>query len=162
MNLKKCTDCGQDYSLRAPACIHCGAPNDDMQSVATKSESSSFLGWIGAAICVAIGFYSVNPSGFIDIIRFFKPDVNVIAESDIRSCSSNGAQAQMRSAFDQSQYALANSLKVISIETQKVATEDGSALSCHSQLMLNNSEKVNFIFNFTQKDDQYLITGRPL
>lgn len=162
MSLKKCTDCGQDYSERAPACIHCGAPNDAIQPTETKSESSSFLGWIGAAICVAIGFYSVNPSGFIDIIRIFKPDVNVVTESDVRSCTSNGAQTQMKSAFNQSQYALANNLKVITLETQQVATEEGSELSCHSELMLNNSEKVSFIFNFTQKDDQYLIMGRPL
>ena len=29
MSLKKCDDCGQNYSENAEKCIHCGAPNND-------------------------------------------------------------------------------------------------------------------------------------
>ena len=160
MTLKKCVDCHQDYSLRAVACIHCGAPNDDLVSP-TKAEGGSFFGWVGAAVCVAIGFFSVNPSGLTDLVRFFKPDLILLAESDIHSCDSNGVQASMTSAFNESQYALSSNLKVVSIESKKIVTDQGNVLTCQSKIRLNNSETVRYIFNFSQENDQYLIEGRP-
>ncbi|ANF82634.1 hypothetical protein A3K93_10810 [Acinetobacter sp. NCu2D-2] len=163
MNLKNCQDCGKQYSLRAPTCIHCGAPNDDLSQVnqAEKdSDDNSIWGWIGSIVFGVVVFLAMAPDVRVHVLRMLNPNSDVVTENEMRSCDSTGAYNQMKSAFDQSQYALSLNLKAITVQTKQLDTESGSTMTCQAEIMLNNSEKIRYVFNFIQQNDQYLIQGR--
>lgn len=166
MSLQQCPDCQKEYSLRAPSCIHCGAPNEHFQAVVQpapvqQDNDNSVWSWIGCIVfCLGV-FFAMAPDALTDILRNFKPDIGIVTETDMRSCDSKGAQNEMKSTFDQSQYAMTLNLKAVTIQSTDLELESGSVLTCQTEIMLNNSEKVHYIFNFTKQGDQYLISGRP-
>ncbi|WP_407304761.1 hypothetical protein [Acinetobacter sp.] len=166
MSLQQCPDCLKEYSLRAPSCIHCGAPNEHFQAVAQpvaaeKDDDNSVLGWI-LAIIVGVGtVLAMVPDLRVEVLRMFDPNTDVVTENEMRSCDSKGAKNQMKSAFDQSQYAMTLNLKAVTVQSTTLETESGNVLTCQAEMMLNNSETVHYIFNFTEQGDQYLISGRP-
>lgn len=52
-------------------------------------------------------------------------------------------------------------LKVVTVQSTILEIESGSTLTCQTEMMLNNSETVDYIFNFIEQDNKYLISGRP-
>lgn len=155
MSLKNCEDCGQDYSKKAEKCIHCGAPNQDQES---DSSWGSFI------IFAVIGWLLY--ANFGGISHFFKEllnaaNVGVISEYDLKDCNNDRIKTSMKQSFDESPYAQTYHLKAIMIETTQKKVDQGYLLSCNAKMTLNNNEVVNYTFNFSKQDDQYLIEGMP-
>ena len=61
--------------------------------------------------------------------------------------------------FDESSYAQTYHLKAVIIETKQKKARQGYLLRCKANITLNNSETLSFTFNFSKKNDQYLIEG---
>lgn len=167
MNLKQCSDCHKEYSVRAQTCIHCGAPNEDFVSTTNqaeekKKEGTSAWVWVAVVIAFFVSLFATSPSTLSSFIHFFKPDQGLVADSDMKSCNSTGVKNEMKRTFDQSQYAITYNLKAIDIKTTDLGSENGEALRCQSEILLNNSESIHYVFSFKKQDDQYLITGQPL
>lgn len=163
MNLKNCRDCGKQYSVRAPSCIHCGAPNDDFQHevVEEQQTQSSFGSWILSAVIFVVVLLAMVPDFRAKAMRMIDPDAKIITENDMRDCNAEGTLNMMRMAFDGSQYAMSLNLKAISIQAYSTRTKSGSVLTCDATLSLNNGQDEHFIFNFTKKNDDYLVLGEP-
>lgn len=164
MSLKQCPDCHKEYSFRAANCIHCGAPNEHFQApeqtvVVAKDDENSVWSWIVGAVIIAAIVLAMVPDLRVYVLRMINPNTDVVTENEMRSCDSTGAYNQMKSAFDQSQYALSLNLKAVDIKTMSLDTAAGSTMTCQADIMLNNGEDIRYVFNFTEQGDQYLISG---
>ena len=155
MSLKKCDDCGQNYSENAEKCIHCGAPNND-------GELGNFLGSL--IVFAVIGWFiyanSASLGTFIkELLNAF--NVGAIAESNFQDCDNDRIKTSMKQAFDESPSAQSYHLKAVIIETKQKKTSNGYVLSCNAKITLNNNEVVAYTFNFSKQNNQYLIEGVP-
>ncbi|ENU33775.1 hypothetical protein N5I80_07705 [Acinetobacter junii] len=85
----------------------------------------------------------------------------ILSEYDLKDCQNDRIKTSMKQSFDESSYAQTYHLKAVIIETKQKKARQGYLLRCNANITLNNSETLSFTFNFSKKNDQYLIEGTP-
>lgn len=159
--LKNCPDCQKQYSLRAAQCVHCGAPNDDLNtsSTATSEDGGINWAWIGI-LCVfafLMFFYGKETRDYV--LNLF--DAGVVAEIDLKDCDNDRVKNQIKDTFDESPSALNLNLKAIMVESYNIETAHDAILSCAANISLNNNEMVTYHFNFKKQGNNFLVEGWP-
>ncbi|MCY6411740.1 MULTISPECIES: hypothetical protein [Acinetobacter] len=162
--LKKCLECDKEYSDRSEACIHCGAPNDELlqkkqQAVEKENESEAYTNLIIVIILAVIGYIYFDPirNYFLDLF-----DVGIVSKYDLKDCSSDRVKKSIMQMFNDGTYAQTYHIKSISVDTAVIDTNKDAILSCQANLALNNQEHISYIINFKEQGDQIMIEGNPV
>lgn len=160
--LKNCPDCQKQYSIRASQCVHCGAPNDDLNhSSAEQNTDDSGINWTWVIILVVFSFlmffYGKETRDYV--LNLF--NVGVVAEVDLQDCQNERVRNQVKATFDESPSAQSLNLKALIVETHDMSTAKGAILSCRANITLNNNEVVVYKFNFKKHGDAFYVEGLP-
>lgn len=155
--LKNCDDCGKDYSDQALACVHCGAPNPKIEE---DKEAQSSTTWIIISIFSII---LVISGGFSKIRNFALDlfDQGIVAESDTYPCENNNRiNISVKQMFNESQYALSQSLKAVSVSAETRPKNTSSLSICAAELLLNNGQKINMLIEFKNENGNIMIYSK--
>ena len=155
--LKNCDDCGKDYSDHALACVHCGAPNPKIEE---DKEAQSSTTWI--IICIILIILAV--SGGLSKIRNFALDLfdkGIVAEVDTYPCENNNRiNISVKQMFNESQYALSQNLKAVSVNVETRPKNDNSLSTCAAEFLLNNGQKINMLIDFKNENGNIMIYSK--
>ncbi len=155
MSLKPCPECGHNYSSQAKSCPQCAAPNSDYESTSDRMFSGVNSLILFGALLGGVYFFG-NP-----VLNYF--NVGIVGAKDLKNCSNDRIKMQMLNTFNESPYALQTHIKAIKVQNeQAVDFSQDSALVCDVNLVLSNTESLDFRFDFKKDGDNYLIQGEPL
>jgi len=146
MALVKCHECGKEISIEAKICPSCGAKN--------KKHKAKVPTWIVVVVFGGIAWFLYYSFSYIENPGSFLPN-----------CVSAEARENFKKIVDDSQYAQKNKLRVVDV-TELREISAGSRPQdqvCEASFLLNNGEKVTYIFNYVPKTGElgFLIHAKP-
>ena len=87
-------------------------------------------------------------------------NVSTIAKDDLQDCKNARIQKEIKERFEQSPYAMSNQLTVVHLNSEKYQQSRDAVQSCLSTITLNNQQKVTYLINFIQQENDFLVESR--
>ena len=84
-----------------------------------------------------------------------------MAESDTYPCENNNRiNISVKQMFNESQYALSQSLKAVSVSAETRPKNTSSLSICAAELLLNNGQKINMLIEFKNENGNIMIYSK--